>query len=66
MAIQFSYDGVAYTVSYDAYKESGLIRLPDGRVLWVGSWLESYPPQPSKIEIASVESFPGQPVFEVK
>ncbi len=47
--ITFEYDGKNYIVSGDAY-EKNLIRLPDGRILKVGAWLESYPPQPYEIE----------------
>ncbi len=47
--ITFEYDGKTYVVKGDAYNKN-LIRLPDGRILKVGSWLESCPPHPYEIE----------------
>lgn len=44
--IIFGYEDKVYSVGYEAY-EKNLIVLPDGRVLEVGCWLESSPPQPA-------------------
>ena len=43
--IRFQFAGISYECPYDACT-SGFIVLPDGRVLKVGVWFESYPPQP--------------------
>lgn len=47
--ITFEYEGEEYTVSGEAYYKN-IIRLPNGKILKVGSWLELYPPQPYEIE----------------
>lgn len=47
--ITFVYQGKTYTVSGQAYTRSQ-ITLPDGRVLNVLAWGETYPPQPLEIE----------------
>lgn len=43
--IKFEFEGQSYTVAYKAY-DLGRILLPDGRMLVVDAWLETYPPQP--------------------
>lgn len=48
--IHFEYDGAEYSVSGDAYDKDCLIKLPNGKLLSVGMWLESFPPQPADIE----------------
>lgn len=45
-SIGFSFEGQSYTTSIDAYPSKN-IQLPDGRLLGVRGWLESYPPQVS-------------------
>lgn len=47
--IIFGYEDKVYSVGYEAY-EKNLIVLPDGRVLEVGCWLESSPPQPADLK----------------
>ncbi len=44
---QFQWNGKTY--QFDAcacYDGNSMIKLPDGKVLSVGGWLESLPPQP--------------------
>jgi hypothetical protein len=57
----FTYDGIEYRVDVGAnkiYQNDRFIRLPDGRYLKVGYWLESYPPIPqnlSEVESSGVD-----------
>ena len=46
--IRFHYDGVNYVVDYEACELNKIV-LPDARVLEVGIWYESYPPQPGEL-----------------
>jgi hypothetical protein len=40
--------------SYHVYYKGGhYFKLPDGRILCVGQWLESYPPQPAQVFVIS-------------
>lgn len=49
--INFVFENEDYQVSMDAYDTNKAIRLPDGRVLGVNGWLESYPPQAMGIHL---------------
>jgi hypothetical protein len=44
--IHFEFGGKSYEVGMDAATMNLPIKLPDGRVLHVGQWLESLPPRP--------------------
>ena len=47
--IRFEFENAFFEVGIEAYYQNLPIRLPDGRVLEaVGSWLETFPPQPAK------------------
>lgn len=48
--IRLCYDNEDYEVEMEAYDKNLDILLPDGRVLSVNGWLESYPPQPMGIK----------------
>lgn len=43
--INFVFENEDYEVSMEAYDKNKAMRLPDGRVLDVNMWAESYPPQ---------------------
>ena len=47
--IKFEFEGKTYKVGMEAY-DKNLIILPDGRILKVTGWLESYPPQVYEIK----------------
>lgn len=49
--IKFKYNGKLYEVSMAVYNENKSIKMPDGKVINVLGWLESYPPQPMGFEI---------------
>lgn len=53
--ISFSYENTDYLVDSSAY-DVNRIKLPDRKVLYVPSWLESNPPVPESFE-------PADPVF---
>lgn len=48
--ITFTWRGVTYTVSQDFYVNGSVIRLPDGTLLYVSSWLNTDPPTPTGID----------------
>lgn len=48
--IIFDFEGRRYKCPIDAY-ELGRILLPDGRILGIRSWRETYPPQPNDLYI---------------
>ncbi len=48
MHITFDFEGRTYTVGIEAYKLDRIV-LPDGRVLEVEGWHESYPPKPKRL-----------------
>jgi hypothetical protein len=43
--IKFNYNGVNYTVDKSA-EQVNYIQLPDGHILHVDGWLETWPPYP--------------------
>jgi hypothetical protein len=45
LEIYFVWNDRRYAVSLRAYS-TNCIRLPDGTILGVGNWFETYPPQP--------------------
>ena len=49
--IKFKYNEKLYEVSMAVYNENKSIKMPDGKVISVLGWLESYPPQPMGFEI---------------
>lgn len=51
--IKFKYNGKLYEVSMAVYNENKSIKMPDGKVINVLGWLESYPPQPMGFEIVN-------------
>lgn len=52
---EFIHNGVTYRFDSVACAElGGLIRLPDGTLLRVNSWLEAYPPIPSGFSLVPV------------
>jgi hypothetical protein len=54
---QFNFEGVTYI--FDAikcYYLSGLIKLPDNRVLRVGGWFECSPPSPSGLSLVEQQT----------
>lgn len=55
LMIKFNYNGKLYEVSMSVYDENKSIQMPDGKVMNVLGWLESYPPQPMGFEF--VEDF---------
>lgn len=51
MEIHFEFEGVRYKVIYPFENDyPDLIKLPDGRVLWISRWLESMPPIPTDMK----------------
>lgn len=48
--ITFTWRNVKYTVSKDIYVSGSVIRLPDGTLLYVSSWLNTDPPTPTGID----------------
>lgn len=62
--IWFKYEGTEYFTSMDAYDKGKYVELPDGKLLGVRMWLESYPPQMSGIHV--VEGTPENRVHSVK
>jgi hypothetical protein len=59
--IKFTFEGVRYGVDRWAYDQN-MMKLPDGRLLLVEGWLESYPPQPAKLKATDLEVFGPCPV----
>ena len=51
MRINFDFEGKRYQVGMDAHDNNLPIKLPDGRVIKVTSWLERRPPAPEGFEI---------------
>ncbi len=51
--IKFKYNGKLYEVSMAVYNENKSIKMPDGKIINVLGWLESYPPQPMGFEIVN-------------
>jgi hypothetical protein len=49
--IWFKFEDNEYQASMDAYYKNKYVELPDGRLLGVRMWLESYPPQMSGIHV---------------
>lgn len=48
--IIFTWRNVTYKVSRDIYVSGSIIRLPDGTLLHVSSWLNTDPPIPTGID----------------
>ena len=48
MKIRFNFEGKSYQVGLEAY-DTSIITLPDGRILVVSGWLESFPPIPMRM-----------------
>lgn len=46
----FEFEGTSYSFLWKDYPEGGAIRLPDGRFLQPGWWLEVYPPIPTDLK----------------
>ena len=46
--ITFEWKGIKYRISNDAYHRNYMM-LPNGVLLHVTGWLESFPPQPAEI-----------------
>ena len=51
--IRFVFEGKRYTAPA-AFYDTGLARLPDGRIVRPNTWLESLPPQPQGIAVVPV------------
>ncbi len=51
--IRFTFEGKSYTAPASFY-ETGLAKLPDGRVVRPHTWLESLPPKPQGLHIVEV------------
>lgn len=51
--IRFTFEGKRYTAPA-AFYDTGMARLPDGRIVRPNTWLESLPPQPQGIAVVSV------------
>ena len=51
--IHFTFEGKRYTAPA-AFYDTGLARLPDGRIVRPHMWLESLPPQPQGIIVVPV------------
>ena len=64
MKILFPFDGVLYEVSSEVYDKFGNIRLPDGRILQVDRWSETWPPNPACLSDASEDAERERPTFD--
>lgn len=63
--IAFTFDGRSYAAPISFY-HNGTARLPDGRLVRAGGWLESSPPQPTRLALTHVQSGGDVDAIEVR
>ena len=63
--IGFTFEGVEYKCSIDAY-DSNRIKLPDGRIIAADGWYDTMPPSPIKLSVVRPEDEPIVFIFEGK
>lgn len=55
--IAFTFEGVDYTAPMSFY-DTNRCRLPDGRTITAGGWLESMPPRPADLRVTEDDGMP--------